>query len=186
MKITISGTHSTGKTTFLDQLIKEVAPTPIHKLSSLAPEARDLGFPILKEHTFNSTLWMMATGMKKEAESTLKNSITLVDRPIMEAHAYLNAALKLRGERLTDAEEACLLSISKGYMFSYDMIIKTIVDDTLPIATNKKRDHDAEFRKMVDCEIDTLYAQLGVSFIPLRVNDNTVLAEVIKMIKGKS
>lgn len=183
MKIAISGTHSTGKTTFLEEVRVAVAPAYLPKIAGLAPEAKKHGFPILKEHTFESTLWLMTAGIKFELEEGLKHSVVLVDRPVMEAYAYLNAALKHRGEALTPAQDECLEGIARGYAFTYDLLIKTVVDESQPIATNKKRDHDAEFRSLVDREIELLYARWQLSVQRLRFGDNGVLADVVTMVR---
>jgi predicted ATPase len=184
MKIAISGTHSTGKTTFLGALRAEVAPAEPPVISGLAPEARALGFPILKEHNFESTLWMMTTGMKQELEKGLHAPLVFVDRPVMEAYAYLNAALLHRGKALTPAQDQCLFAIARGYMFTYDLVIKTVVDESLPISNSKKRDHDAEFRALVDREIDALYSRLGLHVKLFTVGDQTVLSDTAKMARA--
>lgn len=183
MKIAISGTHSTGKTTFLEAVRTAVAPMVLPKIAGLAPEARDHGFPILKQHTFESTLWLMTAGIKYELEARLKHPVVLVDRPVMEAYAYLNAALKNRGETLIPAQDECLDGIARGYAFTYDLMIKTVVDESLPIATNKKRDHDAEFRRLVDQEIELLYARLHIPLRRLEFGDKGILPDTVAMVR---
>lgn len=180
MKIAISGTHSTGKTTFLARLQASLGRS-IPTVAGLPREAANLGFPILKEHNFQSTLWLMAAGMQRELEAGLRSPLVLVDRPVMEPAAYLLAALKFRGEMLPAAEQSCLREIARSYMFTYDLVLKTVVDPALPISNNKKRDHDAPFRALVDEEIDAFYAGLGLSVRSMRVGDEQVFSEVLGM-----
>lgn len=184
MKIAISGSHSTGKTTFLDALREAVKPTELPTVAKLAPEARDHGFPILKNHTFESTLWLIVAGIKRELEFGLKHPVVLVDRPVMEAYAYLNAALRDRGQEITPEQRSYLEGLARLHAPTYDVVIKTVVDPTQPIASRiEKRDHDEKFRDLVDREIDTLYVRLNLRVILLPRGDKQVLADMIARVK---
>jgi hypothetical protein len=82
IKIGITGTHSTGKSSFLTALAPILQE---HRLSSAtigghAERAKKLGFPILADHTFESTLWIMAECLRQEAEASLKADVTKADR----------------------------------------------------------------------------------------------------------
>ena len=90
LKIGIGGSHSTGKTTFLTMLRDrlEDMDLSVFQIPSLATAAQDLGFPILTEHTYHSTLWIMAKGLCQEAHATLSKDILLIDRPIFDALGY--------------------------------------------------------------------------------------------------
>ena len=184
MKIAISGTHSTGKTTFLEAIRNAVTPTQLHTISKLAPKAASHGFPILKQHTFESTLWLMAAGIKYELEASLKLPVVLVDRPVMEAYAYLNAALKHRGVDIDARQRDYLEALARHHAGTYDLLIKTVLDESLPIAVREnKRDHDAPFRALVDVEIDSLYARWGLPLRRLEIGDGRLLAETIERVR---
>ena len=185
MKIAISGTHSTGKTTFLEELQKQVSShLKIQVVRGTAHEAMTLGFPILKNHTFQSTLWMMAAGMKAETELEFKNGIIFVDRPVMEPLAYYRAAVKSRNEVIKAEDEQCLLGIARSFLGTYRMVIKTDVDPSAPISDNKKRDHDAAFRNSADVEIDRLYEELGMKPTRLEIGNRKVLVEAAALVKA--
>lgn len=185
MKIAISGAHSTGKTTFLDALRAAFQPGGLPTVAKLAPEAREHGFPILKNHTFESTLWLMATGIKRELELGLNNPVVLVDRPVMEACAYLNAALKDGGRTITPDQERYLEGLARLHAPTYDVVIKTVVDPTQPIVSRaEKRDHDEKFRDLVDREIDALYARLNMRVVPFPRGDAMVLPDMIARIQS--
>lgn len=184
MKIAISGTHSTGKTTFLDAVRNGVKPNELYTIARLAPEAAGHGFPILKQHTFESTLWLMAAGIKYELEACLKHPVLLVDRPVMEALAYLNAALKHRGAKITAKQRECLEGLARHHATTYDVVIKTVVDESLPIALREvKRDHDSAFRALVDREIDALYGRWGLPVRRLGSGDQQIQADIIDQVQ---
>ncbi len=71
----------------------------------------------------------------------------------------------------------------RTYAFTYDLLIKTVVDESQPIATNKKRDHDADFRGLVDREIELLYARFELPFRRLEFGDEQVLADTIATVR---
>ncbi|WP_155258272.1 AAA family ATPase, partial [Bradyrhizobium japonicum] len=97
MKIAITGTHPSGKSTFLQSLEQELNDMGlrIHRIGDFAPRAQGLGFPILTQHTYESTLWIMAECLRCEAEASLQNDVILVDRPVIDALGYLHAALQV-------------------------------------------------------------------------------------------
>jgi len=95
IKIGVTGTHSTGKSSFLRALAPALEQRGLKTatVSGLAKRAKDVGFPILAEHNFHSTLWIMAEGLRQEAEASLGSDVILVDRPVLDALGYLLAAL---------------------------------------------------------------------------------------------
>ncbi|MGH3923755.1 MAG: AAA family ATPase, partial [Pseudonocardiaceae bacterium] len=100
VKIAVTGTHSTGKTTFLaalDRALTELGYA-VAKVADLAEEAAERGFPILHRHTPHSTLWIMARGIALELEAALWADVVLVDRPVPDALGYYHAALTYRDE----------------------------------------------------------------------------------------
>jgi hypothetical protein len=132
-KIAVAGTHSTGKTTFLRRLENELArrgfsPRYVH---DSAVNARDLGFPILRDHTFESTAWIMA-------------DVILVDRPVPDALGYLVAALEVTGRSLAPGRLERLEAICTAWIGEYDLTFVTHLDQDISIGSG--RDDDHEFR----------------------------------------
>lgn len=84
VKIAIAGTHSTGKTTLLANVECKLLGRGLRvtRVGNLAVEAKACGFPILRHHTFTSTLWIMTRGISLELEAGLSSDIVLVDRPV--------------------------------------------------------------------------------------------------------
>ncbi|HCU51943.1 MAG TPA: hypothetical protein DGG94_19440, partial [Micromonosporaceae bacterium] len=83
-KVAVTGTHSTGKTTFAEAL-KETLDAQGYNtvcVSDLGEECRDRGFNILYDHTPQSTLWIMTEGIRREMEAALTANVIIVDRPV--------------------------------------------------------------------------------------------------------
>jgi hypothetical protein len=169
IKIGIAGTHSTGKSSFLESLEPafQQAGYRVRKIDDLALEARDRGFPILQNHTFNSTLWIMTRGIALELEASLDADIILVDRPVPDAIGYLLAALMTRREQLPEWQSTYLFDLARHHAQTYTLLFKTVIDPQVPIGTNKPRDRDPEFRRLAAQGVDTVFNQLKLSFEPL-------------------
>lgn len=172
LKVGIAGTHSTGKTTFVELLEDWLTKMDyrVIRVNDLAKDARDIGFPILRDHTFSSTLWIMTRCITLELEASLNADIVLVDRPVPDALGYLFAALESRNETLSHTEHCYLIDLVKHHSKTYNVIFKTVLDSSMPIGTNKPRDHDPEFRFLASSGIDKVFSELEIPFLPLGID----------------
>lgn len=167
-KIAIAGTHSTGKTTLMGRLEKELATrgfTPRYVHDSAA-NARDLGFPILRDHTFESTAWMMAEAIRLETMASLTADVILVDRPVPDALGYLVAALDVTGRTLEDGRLKRLDAISAAWVDEYDLILMTELDGSIPIGPG--RDNDERFRVAAGLAIASLLERIAPGHVIVR------------------
>lgn len=161
VKIGIAGTHSTGKSSFLHQLKTTLQQKGISavQLPSLAVAAKDKGFPILRNHTYESTLWIIATCMQQEAEASLIADIILVDRPVIDALAYLTAALAVSGRDLPSDKLLNLRTIVAAHSQTYDLLFVTALDPNMPLAPG--RDPDPVYRSTVAQQLITLVPEIA-------------------------
>lgn len=175
MKIAVAGTHSTGKTTFLTRLrhLLETAGYHVASVGDQAAAARDHGFPILREQTATSTLWIVTTGIAAELAAARRADIVLVDRPITDALAYHLAAHTWRGDIPDPATSAFLADIGRHHAATYDLVYRTVVDPALGIADDGHRDTDPTYRRHVDDAITALHDRLGMTTVPLPSTGHT-------------
>jgi len=154
--LAVSGTHSTGKTTLLDSVtaVLHANGHSVKRVRDIAMEAKKQGFPILRDHTFSSTLWIMARGIALELQAGLKADFVLVDRPVVDALGYLIAALEYRHEDLSARHMSYLRSIVGNHVHQYNYIFKTQIDPSKVIDTDKPRDVDPAFRMSAAQGID--------------------------------
>jgi nicotinamide riboside kinase len=160
-KIAIAGTHSTGKTTLMKRLQDELAkrgfnPAYVH---DSAVKARELGFPILRDHTFESTAWIMAEAIRLEAKASLSADVVLVDRPVPDALGYLVAALEVTGRELTAERMARLEAICAAWIGEYDLVLVTQLNLSIPIGPG--RDDDEQFRIAAGQAIATILTRMA-------------------------
>lgn len=178
-KIGIAGTHSTGKTTFLNDLEGKAKGLGlrVNRVADIGSQAAEAGFPILRDHTFESTLWIMSQGAANELKAVLDCDVLLVDRPIPDALGYLNAALRWRGVSLPAWQTSLLLDFGRGFAQTYDLLFKTVLDETIPLGMAKERDDDLAFRAMVAEEMERAFQQLQAEYEPLTAANQSVQLE---------
>jgi hypothetical protein len=177
IKIGIAGTHSTGKSTFLksmEQTLTEQGFT-VARISDLAARAKELGFPILANHTYESTLWIMAEGLRQEAESALSKNVILVDRPVFDALGYFEAALEVSGRQADPRRLDELRTIARAHAAEYDLLIVTTLDPSIPLGPG--RDQNAQFRQAAARHIALLTTEVAPSALEMT---STNAAAIVK------
>jgi hypothetical protein len=151
--IAVAGTHSTGKSTFLATLAHELRHRGfrVSTVADLGEKARRAGFPILAQHTWASTLWIITQGISNELAAWIGADVVLIDRPVPDALGYYRAALDYRGEQPDPTTARYLDTITREHTaLSYDLIFRTQLDPTIALGTNKPRDDNAHFRQLAD------------------------------------
>lgn len=163
--IGIAGTHSTGKTTFVEQLRGQAKERGISVVvvSDTATRAQEAGFPILRDHTFESTLWIMTAVIKAELEAGLKARLVLVDRPVPDALGYLEAALSATSRSISLQQRDYLYALARHHAQCYSLFLKTALDESIPLGAG--RDRDPAFRRDVDRRIGEALDQLGLAHL---------------------
>ncbi|MGO8054720.1 AAA family ATPase [Rhizobium leguminosarum] len=186
VKVGIAGTHSTGKSTFLEQLSARLSAEGVRigRVGDLATAARDRGFPILAQHNFESTLWIMAEGMRQEAEASLDSEVILVDRPIFDALGYLYAALEISGRSLSARQLDELRVIAIAHAGDYDLLVMTELDPT--ISLGEGRDGNHEFRIAAGNKIRAIADEAALGpLILTSANGGAVMDNVIAEVRRR-
>jgi AAA domain len=152
-RIAVAGTHSTGKSTFLGVLRNEFEARGVvaRYVHDSAAKARELGFPILSEHTFESTAWLVAHAIELETEATLMAEVILIDRPVPDALGYLLAALEHTDRELAPGRLDRLEAICRAWSAEYDLVFLTVLDPNMPLGEG--RDDDAIFRRLAGAKV---------------------------------
>ncbi|WP_240705293.1 AAA family ATPase [Pacificoceanicola onchidii] len=161
VKIAVAGTHSTGKTTFMKDLEKRLieAGHVVAYVHDSAAEARDVGFPILSNHTFESTAWLIAQAIRLETAATLKANVILIDRPVPDALGYLIAALRTTNRSIDQQRLERLEAICEAWVKEYDLIFATRLDENIPIGPG--RDDNHVFRSAAGKAVAEVMAKLA-------------------------
>ncbi|MCZ4098943.1 AAA family ATPase [Streptomyces sp. SID13666] len=159
IRIAVSGTHSTGKSTLLKRLAMELRAHG-HKVvctpGSLANRAAAMGFPKMRDQTAATTQWLIAAGICAELEAALSADVVLVDRSVVDPLAYLLAGMDQRGQQPEDADRDLLMTMVTAHAAGYDLLLATALDPAVPLGNH--RDRDLAFRASVDHYVHRLLA----------------------------
>ncbi|CRK58671.1 hypothetical protein [Alloactinosynnema sp. L-07] len=177
--IAVLGTHSTGKSTFLARLAHDLRRRHIvvGTVADLGEAAQRIGLPILFNHTWLSTLWIMSRGISEEMEAWLHSDVVLIDRPVPDALGYYRAALEYRREKPDPVQVAKLEALALGHSDRYDLMFRTTLDPTIPLGDNKVRDNDAEFRVLADSHVGDVLRDLDLPHELLSVDGHDAALE---------
>ncbi|MGR3271771.1 hypothetical protein DU478_05470 [Thalassococcus profundi] len=159
-RIAVAGAHSTGKTTFLTEL-KDILQRDGLKVAYIhesAGKAKEKGFPILANHTFESTAWLIARTIEMETEASLFFDVVLVDRPVADALGYLYAALRHTNRIISSDRIAALESICEAWSKEYDLVFLTKLEDS--VGLGEGRDRDEVFRRLAADEVRRIIDKL--------------------------
>jgi predicted ATPase len=164
VRIAVTGTHSTGKTTLLQRLEMEFRAEG-HRVArtsgNLATRAAQLGFPKLHQQTADTTQWIIAAGICAELETALTADVVLVDRSALDPFAYYLAASELRGHQPDPADLERLRTLVEQHTSAYALLLATVLDETIPLGTH--RDRDPALRRAVDTAIHQNLAEHGIA-----------------------
>lgn len=169
IKIGIAGTHSTGKSTFLKALQRRLRArrVSVSLVSDLAKSAKEAGLPILHNHTHESTAWIIARGISLEMRAATDSDVVLVDRPVGDALAYLEAALITRGVPYAAQSRRYLEALVRLHSPTYDLILLTVPTKGVSIDRSKKRGTNLKFRNLVFTRFKSIFHRLGIKSHPL-------------------
>ena len=87
IRVAVTGTHSTGKTTLLQRMEMELRGHGVNVArtgGNMATKAAALGFPKLHRQTADTTTWIIAAGVCSELETALTADVVLVDRAALD------------------------------------------------------------------------------------------------------
>jgi hypothetical protein len=165
--VAVAGTHSTGKSTFLARLAHALRREGVEvaTVADLAEQAHRTGLPILHAHNYTSTLWIMTRGISEELATWPHADVLLVDRPVPDALGYYLAALAYRDEVADPAAIEHLTTLARHHSAHYDLVLRTVLDDNIPIGEGRDRNH--RYRRLADHHVERVLLQLGIRHEPL-------------------
>ena len=164
MKITIIGTHSTGKTTIINTMQEYLLKTK-KTVTILKELSRECPFPINENTTLTAQAWILDNQIKKEQAIDHSNGLLISDRSSIDNFAYMYRAI---GESLPHKYEKQAVE----HMASYDFIYKTQKLE-IDAKKDKVRSTDYEFRDNIDWLIINLLEIHNIPYINLPATTDT-------------
>ena len=137
MKIAITGTHGTGKST-LSYLMAAYYKKLGKNVKVVQEVARNCPFPINLGMTREAALWIYLEHSRKELEAIHKHDVVICDRSVYDSFAYAKY-FGLIDQEILNFEEAAFRHFS-----TYDKIV--FVNPDMPIQTDGIRPSDESFQ----------------------------------------
>lgn len=170
MKIAFIGTQGSGKTTSAYQLATELKKNhnDVYVLSEIA---RSCPFPINKDATIQTQLWIFGKQITREQSS--KGKILITDRTLLDVFCY--------GIRVDGMFES-LKPFIKEYMKTYDIIFYLTANDEYLI-NDGTRSTDKEFRDVIEQKMLKYIDELSINVTPIKSGDIDTMMKSIDNIK---
>jgi len=158
MKIALTGSHGTGKTTLAYELTAELKKHGIN--ATMCTEvARKCPFPIHRKGNFQSQLWIFVTQIKDELEAEKDYEFVVCDRSVLDTYAYTKYLL-------TSADTERLWAFARENLKTYDLLFKTPIIDSY-IIEDGVRDTDKKFQQDIDAILNKFLNESKIPYIEL-------------------
>ncbi len=154
-KVLVTGTHSTGKTTFVRALAAKIGSSNV---DVLAEAARDCPFALNLKQNVLSTSWLLAAQIKAEIERQTRPGVRVVlcDRGLPDVLAYHEVFAGTVSRWMND--------LAAEWLSSYDLVLVAQPNPSQPIAPDPLRPEDEGFRADVQRAIEQRLAACGVTY----------------------
>ena len=154
MKICFSGTHGVGKTTaVLSKAHDMKLAFPEKDIGILMENAKHSPYPINKNGTLESQMWIFTNQMQKEIYLTSKYDILIGDRSVIDAIAYTYFVDKEAAESM--------FNFAKHHVNSYNIIyFKTLSNNDYLFDNGVRDSTDRSYREGVERVLIGYYKRL--------------------------
>ncbi|WP_447868221.1 AAA family ATPase [Rahnella aceris] len=170
--IGVAGTHSTGKSSFCRALHESLKRNDIRVsvVPSFGRLAVKLGIPLLKDHTYESTLWFINKTLEAKKIALDSSDVVIVERPEIDSFSYWKAAINCNKKDWPIEERNIIESIILNESKCYTHLFATNINNSIPLGPG--RDTDIEFRNSVDFYLHQSLQTLSLKFTELRSDDH--------------
>lgn len=173
-KVLITGTHSTGKTTLIHMLVKELS---MLNLRVVHESARKCPFALNLAQNHLSTMWLIAVQIKTEIEALTWPGTELVvcDRSIPDILGYHELASSERAGPWN--------TFAATWLQSYDHIFLTRPDPDRAMTHDELRLTSADYRHSIQQIIERHVTRSGVSYEILPRNPRKRIISVVTALR---
>jgi nicotinamide riboside kinase len=163
MRISISGTHSTGKTCLLNSCYEKMIrlyPFKIRKIDEVARKVISKGFPLNQDATVESYIHYIYFQMEEERNAITEHVIS--DRSLVDLLAYIrvNSDKRIPNSFQKMLEEILWVESKFFNLYCYLPIeFPLLIDDVRPV--------DEIYRKLVDKMIRSILKEYKLNFVEI-------------------
>jgi len=148
------GTHGTGKTTAVFEHAAQIKKTANVNLGVIFETVRSCPFPINRDASYESQLWIFNEQIKREIEACSKYDLVLTDRSVYDVMAYTVCA------GLIDLAD-WMMSFKPNYYM--EIVLHKITNEKY-LAFDGVRDTDKEFQKNIQNILESILSYCNVKY----------------------
>lgn len=160
-KIALIGTHGTGKSTIVYDLVNRLKKQKINA-EPLKEVARDCPFPINEQATKEAQEWIIFQQYLEELKEEKRTDMVVCDRSVLDGYVYY---YKMFGK------SELLEKFVKEKIKEYDQIWKVPIEFS-KLNPDGIRSTDKEFQTEIDEKFDALLNSLGIEYKEFKGEDN--------------
>ena len=182
IKIGITGTHGTGKTSLAHSLVGHLKELGFNA-GYIREFVRDCPLPVgtEKENSIPAQAWILCRQLIEELEAVHKYDILVCDRTVIDNYAYFLWNLRV-GRPASEELQKIAASILDSSAHTYDFIIKLPI--TIQLSVDGFRSTDAQWQREIDSIITELLAAKNVKHNTIRIAPNsTRVIDILKILK---
>ena len=156
IKVIVTGAYSTGKTTLVGDLAAAVVQDG-WTCEVLADLSRRCPLPLNTDQTDDTTLWLIGSQVAAEIEASARGvDVVLCDRGVPDILAHHLEVLSRRAEQRVEL----LRPFLDRWMATYDLMLFSRVDETIPIEADGLRSTEATYRTLLDGFAEVIVGRL--------------------------
>ena len=182
-KFSISGTHSTGKTTLVDFIAERCLDiSVVHEVPrAICAELNDAQYFHRDRNSFAKQTLLVAKQMAAEATTDPADSIIVTDRCVADHWAYTQAQFPAECSGEVGSQWRALIL---NWMRTYDSVFVCRVE--APFEDDGVRESDLVFQKSIDHEIRKILSEAGSQVVDVHGSTTERLRTFVAAISSHS
>lgn len=181
LKVGITGTHGTGKTSLAHSLVGHLKELGFNA-GYIREFVRDCPLPVgtEKENSAAAQTWILCRQLIEELEAAHKYDILICDRTVIDNYAYF--LWNLRAGRLANESlQKIAAEIFENWAHSYDIILRLPI--TVPLSPDGFRSTDMVWQKEIDTIIREILSAKNIKHHIIKIAPNNVrVDEILKLL----
>ncbi len=181
LKVGITGTHGTGKTSLAHSLVGHLKELDFNA-GHIREFVRDCPLPVgtEKENSSAAQTWILCRQLIEELEAVHKYDILICDRTVIDNYAYFLWNLRT-GRPAAEELQKIAAGIFESWANTYDFVIKLPI--SVPLSADGFRSTDLQWQREIDSIITELLVAKNVKHNVIKMAPNsTRVQDILKII----
>lgn len=179
MKVAFAGSHSTGKTTLLDEIVRVATLQKVVTIKEIARVVIERGFPLEKNSTTDSFANYIKDQLRAERDSeNLTFDLLVSDRTILDAYGYATVNRSLPRPHVPDYFIEMLQEVAIREAQFYDLFVFFPVE--FDMTPDPVRPNDLAYREAVGLALREALQRFGIRHIVVTGNTEQRL-QILRM-----